>query len=153
MTQRPVPSPAGQPFNLGAVTGLMGMMGHSGWLGMVFHAESPEWIELALPWREDLVADPATGTLASGPIISLMDNACGMAVWRKRGAFLPQVTADLRVDYMRAARKGRTVIGRGECYKATRSVGFVRGIAYDETPDDPVAHVAGAFILIDEARG
>ena len=72
---------------------------------------------------------------------------------RKRGAFLPQVTADLRVDYVRAARKGRTVIGRGECYKATRSIGFVRGIAYDETPDDPVAHVAGTFILIDGARG
>ena len=27
---------------------------------------------------------------------------------------------------------------------------FVRGIAYDETPDDPLAHVAGTFMLMDQ---
>jgi uncharacterized protein (TIGR00369 family) len=144
--------PFGAPFDLTKVGEMISVMGHGAWLGMRYHGEGANWVELALPWKKDLVADAATGVLASGPIISLMDNATGMSVWRRRGVLLPQVTVDLRVDYMRAASAGRTVIGRGECYKLTRSVAFVRGIAYDETPDDPVAHVVGSFILLDEAR-
>ena len=148
----PASFPSGSPFDLAKVAEMIHGMGHSAWLGMRHHGQSDDWIELALPWREDLVADAATGVLASGPIISLMDNAAGMAVWRRRGVLLPQVTVDLRIDYMRAACPGVTLIGRGECYKLTRSVAFVRGIAYDETPEDPVAHVAGSFILLNEAR-
>lgn len=139
---------AGAPFAFETVTDMMGIMGHSAWLGMVHHAEGPDWVELALPWKAELAADAESGVLASGPIISLMDNATGIAVWKRRGMFLPQVTVDLRVDYMRPARPGRTVIGRGECYRLTRSFAFVRGVAYDETIDDPVAHVVGSFILV-----
>jgi acyl-coenzyme A thioesterase PaaI-like protein len=87
--------------------------------------------------------------IASGPIISLMDNATSMSVWTMLGYWRPQVTVDLRVDYMRAAQPGKTVIGRAECYKITRSIAFVRGIAHDGDPDDPVAHVAGTFIAMD----
>ena len=88
-------------------------------------------------------------TIASGPIIALMDMATSVAVWMKRDRFAPQATLDLRVDYLRPATPGRTVIGRGECLKITRSIAFVRGIAYDDTPDDPLAHVAGTFMLMD----
>lgn len=138
----------GAPFDFATVSEAMKIMGHSHWLGMKRHAEGADWVELALPWHADIVADPVSGVLASGPIISLMDNATGIAVWKKRGLFLPQVTVDLRVDYMRPARPGATVIGRGECYKITRNFAFVRGVAYDESLDDPVAHVVGSFILV-----
>jgi len=120
--------------------------GHGGWLGIAYHAHGPDWVELALPWREELVGVAETGVLASGPIISLMDNATSMAVWTLAGQFMPHATLDLRVDYMRAAVPGRTVIGRGECYKLTRQIAFIRGIAYDGDPDDPVAHVTGTFM-------
>lgn len=33
------------------------------------------------------------------------------------------------------------------CYKLTRSVGFVRGFAYDADIDDPVAAAQAAFII------
>lgn len=120
--------------------------GHGGWLGIAHHAHGPDWVELALPWREELVGVADTGVLASGPIISLMDNATSMAVWTLAGRFMPHATLDLRVDYMRAAVPGRTVIGRGECYKLTRQIAFIRGIAYDGDADDPVAHVTGTFM-------
>ena len=122
--------------------------GHGGWLDMRYHAHGADWVELALPWREELVGLASSGVLASGPIISLMDNATSMSVWTRRGAFQPQVTVDLRVDYMRAAVPGKTVIGRGECYKLTRTIAFVRGIAYDEDISDPVAHVVGTFMVL-----
>ena len=123
--------------------------GHAGALGIVYHAKGPGWVELALPYRDALIGDPASGVLASGPIIALMDMATSIAVWVKRDRFAPQATLDLRVDYLRPAVPGRTVIGRGECLRLTRSIAFVRGIAYDETPDDPLAHVAGTFMLMD----
>ena len=77
--------------------------GHGGWLGMQYHAHGDGWVELALPWKQELVGMEESGILASGPIISLMDNCTSMSVWTKRDAFVPQVTLDLRIDYTRAA--------------------------------------------------
>lgn len=126
-----------------------GFGGHGGRLGIALHAHGPDWIELRLPWHADLVGDVEHGVLASGPIITLMDMATSFSVWQKKGVFVPHATLDLRVDYLRPATSGRTVIGRGECYRLTRAVSFVRGSAHDGDPGDPVAHVAGTFMNID----
>ena len=120
--------------------------GHGAAIGISWHAHGEDWVELALPYSAELVGMPETRVLASGPIVSLMDLATSLAVWRKLGAFRPQATLDLRVDYLRPATPGRTVIGRGSCYRITRSIAFVRGIAHDGDPDDPVANVTGTFI-------
>ena len=133
-------------FDPARASKMMTRHGHGGWLGFTYHAHGPDWVELALPWREDLVGVAETGVLASGPIISLMDNATSMAVWTLAGRFTAHATLDLRVDYMRAAVPGKTIIGRGECYKLTRTISFIRGIAYDGDLDDPVAHVVGTFM-------
>lgn len=125
---------------------LMTRHGHGGWLGITYHAHGPDWVELALPWREELVGVADTGVLASGPIISLMDNVTSMSVWTLAKRFVAHATLDLRVDYMRAAVPGRTVIGHGECYKLTRTISFIRGTAHDGDPNDPVAHVIGTFM-------
>ncbi len=163
MTEQSVPDkgsaplPTGVAFDPAVASKLLTRFGHGGWLGMRYHAHGDGWVELALPWREDLVGiagnGPGSGILASGPIISLMDNATSMAVWTMRGPFQPQVTVDLRVDYMRAAMPGKTLIGRGECYKLTRTIAFVRGVAHDGVIGDPVAHVAGTFMVLDGPAG
>jgi uncharacterized protein (TIGR00369 family) len=124
-------------------------VGHGGALGIAYHAHGPDWAELALPYSEHLVGMPETGVLASGPIISLMDMATSLAIWLRLGRFRHQVTLDLRVDYLRPAAPGRTVLGRGSCYATTRSVGFVRGAAHDGDPADPVANVTGTFMFTD----
>ena len=136
-----------QPFAADKVAALMCERAHAAFVGMHYHAHGADWIELALPWRADLAGNAETGVFASGPIISLLDNATSMSVWCRGGAFRPQATLDLRVDYMRAATRGATVIGRGECYQIKRSVAFVRGIAHDGDPADPIAHVVGTFML------
>lgn len=126
-----------------------GFGGHGGALGLRYHAHGPGWAELALPYDPRLVGDPDRGMIASGPIVTMMDMATSLAVWMKRDRFAPQATLDLRVDYLRPAVPGRTVIGRGECLRVTRSIAFVRGVAYDERLDDPLAQVAGTFMLLD----
>ena len=123
--------------------------GHGGRLGIRYHARGSDWAELALPYADALVGDAATGVLASGPIVTLMDMATSLAVWIRRGGFVPHATLDLRVDYLRPATPGQAVIGRGECYRLTRRIAFVRGQAHDGDPADPVAHVAGTYMTLD----
>ncbi len=122
-------------------------VGHSGALGILYHDHGPDWVELALDYSEKLVGASETGVIASGPIISLMDMATSMAIWVKLDRFRHQATLDLRIDYMRAAMPGKRILGRGECYAVSRSVGFVRGVAHEGDATDPVAHVAGTFMF------
>lgn len=142
------PQPTGG-FDPSVFQHMMSMHGHSGHIGIGYRAHGDNWVELELPYTAELVGDVESGVIASGPIISLMDNATSLSVWTAIGTFRPQVTLDLRVDYMRPATPGKTVVGRGECYKVTRSMAFVRGVAHDGDPDDPVAHVAGTFIRVE----
>lgn len=123
--------------------------GHGGRLGIAYHNHGDDWAELALPWHADLVGDEASGIIASGPILALMDMATSVGVWLKLDAFKGHATLDLRIDYLRPARPGNTVIGRGECYRITRSIAFVRGQAHDGDPGDPLAHVAGTFMAVE----
>lgn len=121
---------------------------HNGFLGMKYRDHGEDWMELELPWREDLVGDSEQHVLASGPIISLMDMASGMAIWTRMNSFMAVATLDLRVDYLRPAKEHHAVIGRSQCYHLTRSAAFVRGIAHDGDKDDPVASMAGVFMTI-----
>ena len=122
-------------------------VGHGRALGLEFRAAGDNWVELALPWREQLVGVPETGMLASGAIVSLLDTCGGTAVWRALGQFQPSVTIDLRLDYLRPALKGETVIARCTCDKLTRQIAFVSGIAHTGDETRPVARAVGTFML------
>jgi uncharacterized protein (TIGR00369 family) len=138
------PPPAFDPERF---TAYASRVGHGGALGILYLGHGADWVELGLDYSERLVGVAETGVLASGPIVSLMDMATSMAIWVRLGHFRHQATLDMRVDYLRPAVPGRRIVGRGECYGVTRSVGFVRGIAHDGAADDPVAHVTGTFMF------
>ncbi len=129
----------------------MERFGHIAAMGFVYAGHGTDWAELTMPWRADLVGDGATGTIANGAVIALMDMAAGMAVWVRLGHFRPQVTLDLRIDYLRAAQPRAAITGRVECYRVARDVAFVRGIAHDGDPADPVAHMAATFMFTGDA--
>lgn len=121
--------------------------GHGGRLGITLHAVGDDWVEMALPYSDDLIGDPSSGVLASGPIIALMDMTTSLAVWQRVDAFVPHATLDLRIDYLRPATPGRTVIGRAECLRVARSISFTRGLAHDGDAADPIANVSATFML------
>ncbi len=125
-------------------------VGHGRALGLEYHSQGDNWVELALPWRQELVTLPATGVMASSAIVSLVDTCSGTAVWQRLGAFRHIATMDLRLDYLRPALKGETVIARCECYKLTRRVAFVRGIAHGGDPEHAIAHSAATFMIRDD---
>ena len=126
-------------------------VGHGGALGIHYVGHGADWVELGLEYQEKLVGVASSRVVASGPIISLMDMATSMAIWVKLDGFRPQATLDMRIDYLRPATPGKRIVGRGECYAATRSIGFVRGLAHDGDESDPVAHVTATFMFIGQS--
>lgn len=100
-----------------------------------------------LPYRADLAGDSETGVLHGGAISTLMDTCCGMACFMGLPAVDSMATLDLRIDYLKPATPGLDVVAEAEVLKATRSVVFVRGVAYHTDKNDPIASCAGSFML------
>ena len=102
---------------------------------------------LRIPYRAELVGEPDTGVLAGGVVTTLLDMACGWASLAALKVPTSIATLDLRIDYMRPAEPGRDLLATAHCYKLTRSIAFVRAVAYDQDPSDPVAAAQAAFML------
>jgi uncharacterized protein (TIGR00369 family) len=129
------------------VQGFLSHVPHMATLGIAYRGHTSDWVELEMPYAPELVAYPDTGVIASGAIYALMDSAAGMSVVLAMGTPGPIATLDLRLDYLHPALPGETVIARSTCYKLTRTIGFVRGFAYQEDEARPVANMAGTFML------
>ena len=106
---------------------------------------------MRLPYQQIFVGDPETGVIAGGVVTALLDTTCGYAVWASLEQFTSIATLDLRIDYMRPARPQEALMASAEVYRLTRSIAFVRGLAYEDDPADPVAAAQGAFILDSDA--
>lgn len=99
------------------------------------------------PYRPEIVGDPATGVIAGGVITTFLDQLCGMATVLALRDPSMVATIDLRIDYMRAAEPGRDVLAEALCYKVGRNVAFVRAVAFEDTPDNPIAHATSTFMV------
>jgi uncharacterized protein (TIGR00369 family) len=126
---------------------------HARHLGMRVVETGPGYAVNMLPYREDLIGDPVRKVVFGGAITALLDQTSGLAVACALEVLRPIATVDLRVDYLRAAAPGFDLYARVDCYKVTRNVAFVRGIAYEHGPEDPFASCLGTFMLGAHSRG
>jgi uncharacterized protein (TIGR00369 family) len=107
-----------------------------------------------VPYADHLVGNPDTRVIHGGVITSLLDNTCGIAVGSKTALAGQIATLDLRIDYMKPATPGEDIFAFAECYKVTKNIAFVRGVAYHTDRADPIATCAAAFMLgTKNARG
>ncbi len=118
-------------------------------LGLLPRAVRTDWCVLKVEYQEALVGNPQTRVLHGGVITALLDAAFGFSIFVKMPQIRPMATLDLRIDYLKPATPGRAVLGGGVCYKLTPELAFVRGCAYHESPDDPIATAVGIYMFTD----
>lgn len=114
-------------------------------LGVHIDSMAEAEAELSMPYDNRIIGDPETGVVHGGAVSALLDTCGGMAVFLHPEGTEPTATLDLRIDYMRPARPGQRIRASAKVYNVTRSVAFVRGIAFDDNRDAPVATATGAF--------
>ncbi|MGB0661045.1 MAG: PaaI family thioesterase [Mangrovicoccus sp.] len=103
---------------------------------------------LSMPYDENLVGDPDTGVVHGGAVFTLIDTAGGAAVLCRDEGLKGTATLDLRIDYMRSATPGQRIIAQADCFHATRTVAFIRAVAYDDAgTEDPIATASGAYTV------
>ncbi len=126
---------------------------HAKKLGMKFISLDQGRATISLPYNRDFVGNAKTGILHGGAITTLLDQTCGLAVVtatmanREESILSTLATLDLRIDYLRAAKIDKTVFAMAHCYKVTRHIAFVRGIAHDGDENDPVATCQSTFMI------
>jgi len=120
---------------------------HNRALGMRMLRFEPGLAVGTVPWDERLVGNTELRILHGGAITTLLDATCGAAVFSRLTTPVPIATLDLRIDYLGPAAPDRDVLARAECYKLTRNVAFVRAVAYQGEPEDPIASASGTFMI------
>jgi uncharacterized protein (TIGR00369 family) len=136
---------------LGRAEQFLTALRHCQVLGMQIHAALPTGLTLRLPYSEQIVGNPETGVIHGGALTTLMDTTCGIATVCVLAEFEICPTIDLRIDYMRSAAPNKDVFGFAECYRVTPTIIFVRGYAYQDDPQEPIAHVVGTFMRMGKA--
>lgn len=105
-------------------------------------------VELEIPYREELVGDPAKPALHGGVMSMLADVAGGMAIWSTLEDMNHRLsTIDLRVDYLRPGRL-ESLVAEGVIVRVGRSVGVadVR-LFHRSAPADSVATGKGVYAI------
>ncbi len=120
---------------------------HMGALGVQLVNFEVGKVTVRLPYRPEIVGNPDTGVIAGGAISALLDNVCGSSVVARVARPNAFATLDLRIDYMKPAVPERDVFAFAECYKVTRLIAFVRGYAYQDSPDEPIANATATFMF------
>jgi uncharacterized protein (TIGR00369 family) len=109
--------------------------------------------EMSLPYDPALIGDPSSGIIHGGPISVLLDSTAGLAVFSHPDCGGPTATINLRIDYMRSARPEARIFAQAKVYHVTRKVAFVRGMAWDNDPEKPIAHATGTFTFVSKSKG
>lgn len=126
---------------------VMARVPHAKAMGIEMIGAAEDGARMKIPYAPHLVGNPETGVVHGGVVTTLLDHASGLAVMCALTEFMSIATLDLRIDYHAPATPKRDILCHAHCYKLTKSIAFVRGTAYHDSPDDPIAASVGAFML------
>lgn len=147
MADEPKP-PAGMTYDTAPLAERMAeFVPHAQAIGMKLESIGQGSGVMSTAWRADLVGDPDTDVIASGVVTALIDHTCGLAINSAADSPMPIATLDLRIDYLRPAAPRSGITAEANCYRLTRSIGFVRAEAWDVDRSDLVATAQAAFML------
>ena len=123
--------------------------GHGAALGFELTKISRGEVEMTFPYRPELVGNPVTGVVHGGVIVSLLDTCCGSAAITMLSSNAVTPTMDLRLDYMHPAEPNKPIYVSAKVYRDTSSVIFCRGSAWQDDPENPIAHCVATFMKVE----
>ena len=82
-----------------------------------------------------------------GVVTTLIDATAGAAVYSSLPRGTPLATLDMRIDYLKPAEPDKRLYAIAELYRLTRRIAFVRASAYQDDPENQVAHCAASFMI------
>jgi uncharacterized protein (TIGR00369 family) len=104
-----------------------------------------------MPYDSRFVGDPTTGVLHGGAVTALLDATAGAAAFMALDDLTSMATLDLRIDYLRPARAGETLLSHADCYRTTSTVAFLRCRA--EHADGTLVATGAATFMIGTPMG
>lgn len=140
--------PEPPPPDIDAVLAFYAAIPHHQAIGLDVLSADETVARMRMGYDPRFIGDPDTGAVHGGLVTTMMDATGGLAVLAQVPQGTPVATLDLRLDYLRAAAAGATLIGEVQCFKVTPNVAFTRGTAYEEgNPDDPVANFIATYMI------
>lgn len=119
---------------------------HAKKLKLAFVSSEENSVTLKLPFSEDIIGDSINRIVHGGAITSLVDTACGAAVFLTQNNLRALATLDLRVDHIRAATSGEDIYATAECYRLTHTIAFVRATVFTDNISNPIAISIATFM-------
>ena len=127
----------------------VGVLPHCRKIGIRVEAVADNYACLKLPYSDAIVGNPDTGVIHGGSLTTLMDTACGGAVFNALPGYELCPTLDLRVDYMRSAEAGQDLLAEAEVIRVTDNVVFVECRVKQCGDELLVAKCTASFMRID----
>ena len=141
-------APNATPPDLEAVLKFYANSPHHQATGITVVSVDVELARMRVPYNKRFIGDPDTGAVHGGLITTMMDATGGLAVLAKVPPGTSIATLDLRLDYLRSAKRGSDLIGEAECFKVTRNIAFTRGTAYEKkNAQDPIANFIATYMI------
>ena len=112
------------------------------WLGLTLRSCSSEQLELEMPWRDEIVSNPAIGS-AHGCVLASLIDLTGLYTLLSQGTGA-KATADLRVDYHRPATSG-PLVASGKIIKIGKTISVAETRVYGPT-GNLLASGRGAYV-------
>ena len=130
---------------------LLGAIPYASFLG-VTAARRDGRLVASLPFRPDLVGNPAIPAIHGGVIGAFLETAAVLSLFEQvPGAHLPK-TITLTIDYLRTAR-AETLHASGRVLRSGTRVANVLVDAWQQTPERPVAAAKVNLLIVGNGDG
>ena len=128
----------------------IGTLRHCQLLGLKVLDADENSLRVRLPYSQQIIGNPLSGVVHGGSLTTLMDTACGTAVFIALPGFELCPTLDLRVDYMKAAEPKQDLVADASVTRTSGNVVFTECLVRQENNGEVVAKCNAAFMRIGE---
>jgi len=119
---------------------------HANFLKLKLVSVESTAVTLLMPYSSHIIGDPYNKIIHSGAVTTLIDTACGAAIFQAQNNTQALATLDLRVDYLSPAASGKNIQAYADCYKLTSTIAFVRATVFTDDINSPIATATATFM-------